>query len=64
MAKSFWGSYLIQIDPGSINLVFALFHCFGATLYELLIARLIDPVYQSGAYGAFVEVLVNKGKWH
>ena len=63
-AKSFWSSYFIYIDPESINSVFALFDCFGAILYELLIAGLIDLVYQSGAYEAFVGVLVNKGKWH
>ena len=28
MAKSFWGSYFIQIDPESINSVFALFQFF------------------------------------
>ena len=44
--------------------VLALFDCFGAILYELLIAGLIDLVYQSGAYAAFERVLVNKGKWH
>ena len=52
------------MDPESINLVFSLFDCFGAILYELLIAGLIDPVYQLGAYEAFSGVLVNKGKWH
>ena len=31
---------------------------------NLLIAGLIDLVYQSGAYEAFAGVLVNKGKWH
>ena len=62
-AKSFWGSYFIQIDPESINSVFALFDYFGAILYDLLIAGLIDIdlVYQSGAYEAFAGVLVNKG---
>ena len=43
---------------------FALFDCFGAILYELLIAVLIDLVYQSGAYEAFAGVLMNRGKWH
>ena len=33
----------------SINSVFKFFDCFGAILYELLIAGLIDLVYQSGA---------------
>ena len=61
MAKSFWGSYFILIDPESVNSVFALFDCFGAILYELLIAGLIDMVYQSGAYEAFAGFLVNKG---
>ena len=46
--QSFWGSYFIQKDPESINSVFALFDCFGAIIYELLIAGLIDLVYQSG----------------
>ena len=44
--------------------MFALFDCFGAILYELLITGLIDLFYQSGAYKAFAGVLVNKGKWH
>ena len=39
------------MDPESIKSVFALFDCFRAILYELLIARLIDLVYQSDAYG-------------
>ena len=51
-AKSFWGSYFIQIDPESINSAFVLFDCFGAISYELLIAGLIGLVYQSGAYEA------------
>ena len=42
--------------------IFALFDCFGAILYELLIDGLIDLVYQLGAYEAFAGVLVNKGK--
>ena len=45
-----------------MNSVVALFDCFGAILYELLIAGLIDLVYQSGAYEAFAGVLVNKEK--
>ena len=61
MAKSFWGSYFILIDPESINSVFTLFDCFEAILYELLIAGLVDLVYQSVAYEAFAGVLVNKG---
>ena len=52
-----WGSYSIKIDPESINSVFALFDCFGAILYEMLIAGFMDLVYQSGAH----EVK-NKGK--
>ena len=52
------------MDPESINLVFALFDCFGAILYELLIARLMDQVYQSDAYEALPGVLVNRGKGH
>ena len=43
-----------------MNSVFTVFDCFGAILYELLIAGLIDLVYQSGAYEAFAGVLVNK----
>ena len=39
------------MDRESINSVFALFDCFEAILYELLITRLIDLVYQSDAYG-------------
>ena len=35
------------MDPESINSVFALFDCFGAILYELLIAGLMDLIYQS-----------------
>ena len=50
------------MDPESINLVFALFDCLGAILYELLIAVLMDPVYQSDAHDALTEVLVNTGK--
>ena len=61
MAKSFLGSYFISIDPESITVVFALFDCFGAILNELLIAGLIDLVYQSVAYEAFAGVLLNKG---
>ena len=44
-----------------MNSVFVLFDCFGAILYELLIAGLINMVFQSGAYEAFAGVLVNKG---
>ena len=47
------------MDPNS---VFSLFDCFGSILYELLIAGLMDPVYQSDAYEALLEVVVNKGK--
>ena len=47
------------MDPESINSVFALFDCFGAILYKMLIARLMDPVYQSDAFEAFPGVLVN-----
>ena len=36
MAKSYWGSYFIYIDPESINSVFALFDCFGAILYWII----------------------------
>ena len=43
-----------------MNSIFTVFDCFGAILYELLIAGLIDLVYQSGAYEAFARVLVNK----
>ena len=46
------------MDPESINLAFALFDCFGAILFEVLIAGLMDLFYQSDAY----EVLVNRGK--
>ena len=52
------------MDPESINSVFALFDCFGAILYELLIAGLMVPVYQSGAYEALPWVLLNRGKGH
>ena len=47
------------MDPVSIKLVFTLFDCFGAMLYELLILGLIDPFYQLNAYESFEEVLVN-----
>ena len=60
MAKSFWGSYFISIDPESVNPSFALFDCLGAILCDLLIAGLIDLVYQSGAYEAFAGVLVTR----
>ena len=50
------------MDHESINSVFALLDCFGAKLYELLIAGLKDPVYQPDAYESFAEVLVNRGK--
>ena len=40
------------MDPEFKNLVFTQSDCFGAILYELLIAGLIDPVYQSEAYEA------------
>ena len=33
-----------------LNSVFVPFDCFGAIQYELLIARLMDPVYHSDAY--------------
>ena len=52
------------MEPESINLVFALFDCFGAILYKLLIAGLMDQVYQSDAYEALPGVLVNRGKGH
>ena len=55
---------MLGLDPEFINSVFTLFDCVGASLYELLMAVLIDLVYQSGAYEAFAGVLVNKGKWH
>ena len=45
----------------SINSLFAPFDCFGAILYELLIAGLMDPVFQLDAYEAFAGVLVNRG---
>ena len=48
------------MDPESINSVFAHYDCFGAILYELLIAGLIDPVYQSDAYEVFTGVLVKR----
>ena len=44
------------------NSVFALFDCFEAILYELLIAGLMDPVYQPDAYEAFAWVLVYRGR--
>ena len=50
------------MDPESIIQFFSLFYCFGSTLYELLITGLMDPVYQSDAYEALPEVVVNKGK--
>ena len=50
------------MDPESINLVFALFDCFGSILYELLIAGFIDLVHQSDVYEAFEGVVVNRGK--
>ena len=50
------------MDHESINSVFALLDCFGAKLYELLIAGLKDPCYQPDAYESFAEVLVNRGK--
>ena len=63
-AKSFWDSYFIEMDPVSINSVVALFDCFGAILYELLIAGLMDPVYQSDPYETLPGVLVNGRKGH
>ena len=50
------------MDPDSIISVCALFNCFRATLYEFLIAGLIDPVSQSDAYEALQVLLVNRGK--
>ena len=52
------------MDHEAITLVFALFDCFGAILYELLIDGLMDPGYQAGAYESFAVVLVNLGKGH
>ena len=49
------------MDLVSINSVFALFDCVGAILYELLIAELMDQVYQSDAYEDLPGVLVNMG---
>ena len=46
----------------TLNLI-ALFDCFGAILYELLIAVLIDLVCQSEQYEAFAGV-GEQGKWH
>ena len=46
------------MDQESINSVLALFDCFGAILYDLLIAGLMDPVYQSDAYETLPGVLV------
>ena len=37
--------------PESINLAFALFDCFGAILFEVLIAGLMDLFYQSDFEG-------------
>ena len=48
--------------PESITSVSALFDCFGAISYELLISGLMVPVYQSYAYEAIAGVLVNSGK--
>ena len=50
------------MDCESIKSGFFLCDCFGAALYELLIAGLMDQVYQSDAYEAFAGVLVNRGK--
>ena len=50
------------MDLESLNSDFALFNCFGALLYELLIAGLMDLVYQSDAYAAIAGVLVTGGK--
>ena len=61
-SKSFLGSYFIYIYLESIYSGFALFDCFGAILYELLIAGLMDQVYQSDAYEVLPVVLVNRGK--
>ena len=52
------------MHPESINSVFALFDYFGAILYGLLIAWLMDPVYQSDAYKALPGVMVNRGRGH
>ena len=49
------------MDPESINSVFAPLDCFGAILYVLLIAGLIEPFHQSNAYEALPMVLVNRG---
>ena len=50
------------MESESINSVFALFDCFGAILYESLIAGLMDLFYQSDAYEAFAGIVVNRGK--
>ena len=50
------------MDPESIHSVFALFDCFGAILYESLIAWLMDSVYQLDTYEVLPEALVNMGK--
>ena len=50
------------MDPESINSVFALFDCFGAILYEMLIVGLMDRVYQSDAYEAVAGGFSEQGK--
>ena len=64
MAMSRWLVNLSTLFRGRLRLGSTLFCCFEAILYELLIAGLIDLVYQSGAYEAFTGVLMNKGKWY
>ena len=50
------------MDLESINSFFALFDCFGAILYVLLIAGPMDPVYQSEKCEAIAGVWVYRGK--
>ena len=50
------------MGPESIYSVFALFVCFGAILYEMLIAVLMDLVYQSDAYEAPPRGFGEKGE--
>ena len=64
MAKSFWDSYFIYIDPESINSVFALFDCFRAILYWIIDCWAHWPGLSVRCIWGICMGFGEQGKWH